>query len=380
MKNLVKLLKKTVYRILSVSTDMADIDVLKQEMYLKHLGKPSDKIQRSYFQYLCQIREMPLFTKIAINFASMPLYFYWLIRCTKCERKENCVTNSAVFFDKGNSSILPHAVKSRYSEIINVEKSKCLCCKKDRSFFVTKVWSRYPFSFYFLLKNMIKMTQYRYIIQRYHPQAILVCNEYSFSSSFLTLFCSENNVQHIDIMHGEKLFYIRDAFFSYDECIVWDDYYIELFSRLKAHSSKYTIVPLEVKERPALNIKYDYTYYLQSESRETLLEIAKQLRILKDQGLIVAYRPHPIYENENTAEIMKDFEREDSCSVPILESISQTRNVISKYSTVLYQAYLLDRKVVIDDLSRPDEYRNLKQLGYIMFSKPHTLFSKIINQ
>ena len=357
---------------------MASVDVMKQELYLQRLGRPSDKIQRSYFQYLCQIREMPLLIKIAINIVSAPVFFYWLLRCIKCERKVKNSTDSAVFFDSGNSSVLPDIVKSRYSEIVNVEKSKCLCCKKDRKFFVTRVWRRYPFSFYFLMKNMIKMTQYRCIIQQYNPQAILVCNEYSFSSSFLSLFCSENNVEHIDVMHGEKMFYIRDAFFSYDECVVWDEYYIELFSRLRAYNGKYTVIPMEVKKQPTLNIKYDYTYYLQSESRETLARIAKQLRIMKGQGLIVAYRPHPIYENEYTAEVMKDLEREDPCAVSIWDSISQTHNVISRYSTVLYQAYLLGKKVVIDDMSRPDEYRNLKELGYIMFSKPHTLLHKII--
>lgn len=380
MKELVNLLRKILYCIFRTSTDIVDIDITKQEMYLRRLGQPSDAIQRSYFQYLCQMREMSLFRKLIINFVSMPIFLYWLFKCVNCERKMKSFTNNAVFFDSGNSSVLPAVVKSRYSEVIYEEKPKCLCCKKDRKFFMSKAWCRYPFSFFFLLKNLVKMTQYRFIIQKYNPKAILVCNEYSFSSSFLTLFCSINDIEHIDVMHGEKLFNIRDAYFFYDECVVWDKYYIKLFSRLKASNSKYTIVPMELKEPSVFSIKYDYTYYLQSESVEILVKIAKQLQILKNHGMIVAYRPHPIYENEYTTEIMKSFEREDPQAVPIVDSISQTHNVISRYSTVLYQAYLLKKNIVIDDISNPNEYQNLKKLGYIMFSKPYIELHDIVNR
>jgi hypothetical protein len=68
---------------------------------------------------------------------------------------------------------------------------------------------------------------------------------------------------------------------------------------------------------------------------------------------------------------------EDS-TTSIEESIGNTRNAISLYSNCLNQAYYANRMIVIDDISSPKRFERLKEMSYIMFSKPHNLLSDII--
>lgn len=69
------------------------------------------------------------------------------------------------------------------------------------------------------------------MITKYQSKAIVVHNEYSFTSSILTAYCETRNVLHINVMHGEKMYYIRDSYFRYDRCYVWDAYYRDLLSQ-----------------------------------------------------------------------------------------------------------------------------------------------------
>ena len=65
----------------------------------------------------------------------------------------------------------------------------------------------------FSLKVTIKVAGYSFMITKYQSKAIVVHNEYSFTSSILTAYCETRNVLHINVMHGEKMYYIRDSYF-----------------------------------------------------------------------------------------------------------------------------------------------------------------------
>lgn len=70
--------------------------------------------------------------------------------------------------------------------------------------FLLHVFLRYPLYCYFLLKVTIKVAGYSFMITKYQSKAIVVHNEYSFTSSILTAYCETRNVLHINVMHGER--------------------------------------------------------------------------------------------------------------------------------------------------------------------------------
>ncbi|WP_332843459.1 hypothetical protein, partial [Paraclostridium bifermentans] len=211
--------------------------------------------------------------------------------------------------------------------------------------------------------------------------AILVNSEYTFTSSILTLYCRSNNIEHINIMHGEKLFNIRDSFCEFDRFYIWDEYYKHLLTKLNMPEKQFIVSTPKIKKY-GINKKYNHLnvkYYLQLETDQELEKISSKLKELKVLGYNVFVRPHPRYSDLKKIESIFNGIKIENLDTSIEESIDSTNYVISKFSTVLYEAYLRNKNIVIDDISNEKLYEDLKNYEYIMISKEHTLLSDITN-
>ncbi len=353
--------------------------VEKQKKYLDDLSEPQDLIERSWLQYRCQMMLYGFAAKVALNILSIP--FILIMFCRKgAETKiahngDDAISHrnktvKAIFIREGkDKKVLPDSLSEEFNVVDDEHISGSILLKEDKKFLL-RLLQRYPLSWHFVLKVQLKIAQYRYVVEEYAPAALICCSEYSFTSSAVTRWCRLNGVQHINVMHGEKLFYIRDSFFCFDRCYVWADEYVDLFHALRAEQSQFIVeVP------PALRIdtndiapSKDFTYYLGGESGEKLYRIKNTLEKLVEKGFVVAVRPHPRYSNKE--EIKRIFSEllvvEDSEKISINESIQSTRNAASLYSTCLLQAYVNGVNACIDDLSDPNWYLELLKRQYVL--------------
>lgn len=357
-------------------------DLKEQEDFLKSLKKPRNNFERSYYQYLAQKEFYSRFQFFLINVFSLPLCLYYLLRFFSVKRGKRSITENAVFFPDGKpQNILPNSLKKEFNNIIIIDNDNVMYIVEDIEY-VLNLFLSYPFSWLFLLKNIIKIGKYRFVIEQYNPRSIIVCAEYSFTSSILTDYCNGINIEHINVMHGEKLWFIRDSFFKFDRCYVWHKFYKELFISLGAFEEQFIIdMPDSMKFASiAVNNKtYDYTYYLGNETIDVMLVILQSLKILQDKGHKVAVRPHPRYSDERIVrELFLGIDIEDISTVTIEESILRTKNVVSLYSTVVNQAYNNGVNIVIDDVSNNEYFKKLKDRKYVMLNVEHLLLSKII--
>lgn len=357
-------------------------DIEKQKAYMKKKRMPRDEIERSYFQYKCQMKLKGTISAFCLNVFSFPLMLVYLLKGEKnvdCSKKCNV---DAIFYRDGKpENILPNSLRKRYS-IIEMNPVESFCLDRQDRAYIKKLVKRYPLSFHFILKCIIKIGKYSYAINKYVPDAIIVCAEYSFTSSVLTDYCRKKNIKHIDVMHGEKLFYMRDSFFEFDECYVWDVYYKNLLLSMYAAKEQFIVeTPDSLKlDKNIKNKKiYDYTYYLGAEDEKTLKKIANELKVIQDKGKYISVRPHPRYSNKRIIREMFSFANiEDEKNITIEESLLQTRNAISLYSTVLNQAICNSISIIIDDISNPKYYKKLKELKYICLAREHELLSQIL--
>ncbi len=354
------------------------VPVSVQKEYLAQMEQPKDDIERSYCQYRCQMRFYNLALRSLINVASLPLLILYRLKRNDLVREENC-TN--VFFADGKpESIIPDELISKVGRIKTVEEKRESLTKEDVVYY-RNILKRYPFSWHFLLKCLMKIRFYSYEIQQTNPKCIIVCNEYSFTSSALTKYCENKGIQHINVMHGEKYYYIRDSFFRFHKCYVWDKYYVELFKKLRAEPTQFAVAIPKSLRIPDIGIKksIDYSYYLADESGVKLKKIIDTMGQLKQKGYCVSIRPHPRYSNqEEVKKLAGEIEIEDNKMLTIEDSIRRTRNVISLCSTVLNQAYNSGVSFVIDDISDPIQYRKLEEFEYIMLQKEHKILSEIL--
>lgn len=359
-----------------------DYPVEQQKKYLSKFREPRSLIERSFFQYKAQMKLKGAWISFLINLASIPLFLlYFFMPSNRIKEK---LERDAVFVKDGgvDDNVLPKSLREEFknleSQAVEGRKLKF----KDR-IYVLGLLLRHPLSWHFALKAEIKIARYRWFISLYSPKALIVHNEYSFTSSLLTDFCNKSGVELINVMHGEKLFFMRDSFFKFNRCYVWNEFYKDLLSELRADSEQFIVEvpPSLLFENTTVEKTVDYTYYLQAQGGDGLEKIANMMKQLTLKGHKVAIRPHPRYTN---LELLNQYidgcniEVEKCKELPIGKSVLRTKNVISIYSTVLQQAFYNSTNVVVDDVSDEGLYNKLLGLDYIMLKSKKLKLSSLI--
>ena len=382
--NLLQVLISAVAQLNGRRNPLFDVPVPRQKAFLESLPEPKDLLDRSYAQYRCQMMlERPILRMMyqAAAMLLLPVYRRQLLRCPAPQKMQ---TADAVFLYDDDGSILPDALCAEFPVLCQVwdYQGSCLLRKEELALLST-LRRRYPTAFFFRFKCMAKLAMYRYQYEVYHPKAIIVSEEYSFTSSFLTEYCHRLGVEHINVMHGDKLYDIHDTFFCFDRCYIWDQFYCDLFCELRAEPTQFRMeMPPSMQPWDAQDVEkaVDYTYYLQAESTEQCVQIAAALHTLQARGMVIAVRPHPLHCDDTLLEIFSGFALEMPGDCSIEQSILRTKCAVSLYSTVLLQASINGVAVVIDDLTAPERFAQLKSLRYIMLDKPHGLLSALLQE
>ena len=345
-----------------------------EEIYKKDFD--GTYFSRSYCQYLCQ-KKIHKQNYWFLNFLSFFIIKFLIIFFKffpkKIIKKEKI---NVIYF--GIEKTIP---KKFFRYKMKKFENHFFLTEEDIKYFKIDILKKSKRQYYFALKILLKIAIYRYNIEKYSPRIFLVTSEYSWTSSILTEFCEKNKIIHINYMHGDKVYYIRDSFFKFHRCYIWDKHYEKIFCELKAFEKQFEIVDYStfIPEIKIEEKKYN-TYYLQAD--ETTEDINKIIKILKDLELKTGYigkiRCHPVYTSQRIKKVipieMLDLEKN------IYYSIGMSNYIISKTSTVLYEAYVMgSSEIIIDDITQDKKnYAYLKELKWISIFKPHQRLSKII--
>lgn len=365
-------------------SSVIEISRLHQETFLKSLNLSVGDFDRSYNQYKCQIYLKKKHIVLLNNIISLLVFFPILsLLCLKSfftHFEEEYKT--VVIWRNNNVKILPQEILLKKFIILNESPLGCLTLS-DLQFIFKNISFRY-FSFYFLLKIIIKIAQYREAIVKHKPELIVVGAEFSFTSSVLTLYCNENSVKHINVMHGEKLYNIRDSFFRYNKCYIWHDFYKHIFVSLNADPDQFEVyTPLSFvigSEVQGLHSLYaDFKYYLALFNESDLIGIVNSMTKLKNKGYSIKYRPHPMYSDlKLLSKYVSENEIENPHLVQIEESVANVNYAVGSYSTSLLQAYYAGNEVVMDNVQFQKVYSRLKELDYFLLNTKHHLLSNFI--
>lgn len=349
-----------------------DIPFEDQDRFLKSLPIPKDDIERSYNQYCCQNFFLTRWKVFLLNIAASVVFpfilFVLSFKRTIVGKKEDIDAYGEFW---GLEEIIPQELHQQY-KIDNRKWGEENSLALRDWLLIIRIIVRHPTDPYFCLKCMMKIGIYSQAIKSYTPQVIIIHNEPSFTCSVLRYFCNLRGVRLINVMHGEKLFNIRDSFIHFDEFYVWSDYYVSLLKSLGAETTQFKVaIPNSVKIDTA---KYhstdsyaDYKYYLALYSETEIKSIVNSMQFVKNSGKTVKYRPHPRYSN---IALLEKYVSSDEIEYPnitsILESISNLQYAVGSYTTVLNQAYFSGKGVVCDDVTFKDQYEKLKDLKYIL--------------
>lgn len=354
----------------------ADVTYEEQKGILESFPAPHDDVERSFFQYKCQNVFRGEGKILLYNFISLlllaPVLSLLFVKGLVIRKKD---TYSIIGEFKGFDDIIPRDFVNKPINN-NVWLRHYSLSYFDFSIIKVLFFHRYFFSPYFVLKLVLKISGYSYMIESYSPSIILTHNEYSFTSSFLTMYCEKRGVEHINAMHGEKLYYIRDAFFRYSKCYVWDEYYRQLFISLRCKDNQFVIsCPRSLVFNPLFCYNEShysrYKYFLQDYNYDKLMSIINSVSMLGLNNEKLRFRPHPRFSDINllrrhVPENMIEYPDK----VPISESIASCDFVIGYYSTVLFQGFKVGKTVIINDVAYSAEYEQLKDHKYILCGNP----------
>jgi len=352
--------------------DLFTYPIEEQMAFLNSLGEAKDDIDRGYKQYLCQKQlVLPKWKRVLFNivgvwaFPFVVIYFLTKRLLIKKSNNLDCLIEK-----KGMPEVVPLEVREKYHPAEAYEEGSSLGLS-DLGF-LWKMICRAPFQPYFIFKAMMNVVRYSHLIYKYSPQTMIQFYEFSFSSSILTAYCHRFGIKNIDVMHGEKLFFIRDAYFHFDEIYVWHQHYVDLLKSLKAEPTQFRIaLP------PSMNIDTnnynnpkayaDYKYYLAIFDEEQIRSIVESMAFVKKDGKSVKYRPHPRYSD---VDLLKKYVAEDEIENPkavsIQESVANLGCAVGSYTTVMVQAYFSGKQVMMDDVTFSVQYARLKELQYIL--------------
>ena len=354
----------------------SDISAAEQMAFLHSLKQPANDSQRSFAQYQCQCYFRPKGRFLMQEIASMLLFPLLLILyLSKSLMEKNSRRHvDAIGEFKDMPEIVPDSICEEYDIDNDLWNSGASISFSDLGVVLCMVRS-YFFSPYFVTKCMGKLARYSFLIRTYTPRAIIVHAEYSFTSSFLTYYCERHGVKHINVMHGEKLIYIGWSFFRFSNCYVWGNHYYQLFLDMRAEQSQFKIeVPkalrIDAEKNYQSSAYADYKYYLQIYSEIELQQIIKSLGFIEKKGKTLRYRPHPRFSDISLLEKLVPREQiEYPSDVDILTSVASCNTAIGYCSTVLYQAYLCGKEVVLDDVTYKQGYDQLKEHRYVLSSE-----------
>lgn len=351
-----------------------DVPVAEQAAFLERLGDASSDIDRSYKQYRSQLFFFSTKKRLVLSTASFVLLIfllpYYIIRGLFIRKGEKV---DAISRADENAQFIPDSLLDKYVIDRTKWNIKGAIYWKDVPFTIM-LCIKFFLNPYFVIKVLFKVSKYSSLIHIYNPRAIIVCDEFSFTSSVMTSFCECHGILHINVQHGEKLFIIRDSYFRFHECYIWDKHYKDLFISMNADPSQFIIelpesMKFDVKKYFSQDCYADYKYYLTMYDEKELVSIINAMSFAAKVGRSVKFRPHPNYSD---IELLRKYVPEESIELPnvnIIESISSTQNVVGVHSTVLTQAYFNYRNVIIDDVSCNQFYKSLSEMKYILMDK-----------
>jgi len=366
-------------------------DIQEWKLFLNNLPEAKDSIDAAFNKYQCRMHYFPWHKKLLVNIlglGALPVEIFFLAKSNQPVKKMN---KGTAILEKSRdvpiyNDTFPKELYYEYNikVVENFNKKFGILCKEARKILLECI-KRHPFNFFFIYFVYMELAAHSYFLLKYNPEATIVyVNERNIASPVITRLYENGGRKLISFMHGEYLLQLVQGYMGFSRYYIWDKSYENMFKWLKCNIRKYIVYTpgkLQKKwELDSTSTSFYCTYYLSSQSKESIICLGDILERLERQGKKCKVRPHP-RDIQYTKEILNSFRNitiEDSSTVSLKESLENTKYVIGLNTTVLSEAYVEGKQIVIDDLSDKERFLDAKRRGAIAFKKKHLLLSELL--
>lgn len=370
----------------------------EQKAVLRALPDPHDDIDRTYLHYQCVSANMGIIERITRNCLSIIAFpiFFIISLYNKAKTKCDAPTKTVLLqVDNPNGVIYPYEdfmpseFDIEYPQLkhIHIDDFPNLNSVVFGIVACKTVWEcikRHPLQFYLNFLIFIHIFSLNGVAKKYNPDDIITYRvESDCTSSVNTFFCEALSKQYICFMHGDYLIQLKQCFFRYSRYYIWDESYLETFRLSRCADMPFEIVvPPSFKEFSLSKTpNTDVTYYFDGD-HDNIERVKDILKTLVTRDYTCAVRPHPRFSDlkdisNQFSDILIEVQDVKNCSIK--ESIENTKYAIGISSTVLSQAYFAGCTIIIDDISDPNLYDELKERRSISIMRPHIKLSSFLN-
>jgi len=243
------------------------------------------------------------------------------------------------------------------------------------------------FKFLFLIKIFYNLSTLRRLLDTYEMSFCCFYMEYNFSSSVLTWYLNSYGIKAYNIMHGEKFYYCRDAFVSFNRFYVWNSFYADQFKIMYANADYIIFQPGRFSLNLSKGIKRNVGIIFPSMSRDEdeMSEFIEMIKRLSSDSRVVSLRFHPSYIHifnryrellPQTVRICNPHEQS------IRAFLDENDIIIGFYSTVLVEAAMNGRYAIYIK----DKYCDAIKDYYFIFKhnnvsvrQPHEITLSLLN-
>ncbi len=241
-----------------------------------------------------------------------------------------------------------------------------------------------PFPLQLTLKCAVDLSHVRGALDGLAPKWIAVYWEFSCAVSLIAAALKMDGIATYNVMHGDKNFFAKNAFFEVARCYCWHRYYVDLFKREYVHSD------FKIFQNPAFRLgPADPAPYSNDASANVGL-IAPALVTLSDNpqeaarimetlaaacntisiNYNLSVRPHPIYR-EDFRGLRPHLNHQVQTAASEQETprafILRHAVLVGTSSTMLLEAAHLDRKVIFLKTPVTEDMES----GHYIFSWPN---------
>ena len=247
-----------------------------------------------------------------------------------------------------------------------------------------------PFPIQLVLKCAIDLSKVRGALDNSAPEWVAVYWEFNCAITFIAAVLKKDGIATYNIMHGDKGFFAKHAFFEVTRCYCWHQYYIDLFQK------EYVRSDFRVFENPAFHLNPSELALanewpqagvglvtpalatLSAKSRKAksiMIKLAKTCNTIAEK-YDVSVRPHPLYW-EDFRHLRPLLSRQVKITAIDCEKprtfILRNAILVGTNSTMLLEAAHIGKKVIILDTPAIEE---IKLMHYI-YSQPNVFICKI---
>jgi hypothetical protein len=192
----------------------------------------------------------------------------------------------------------------------------------------------------FFLFLVFKLFKYIYFIKFYNIEKLIVLQEYSFYMSYLTRIMEYENKSLFNIMHGIPGKTYNS--FRFTKCFIWGEYFKKIYLRYGAYKNQFVVSGsiyhnYLLKNYKNNNEQIDIVYIMAGKMNfyQEVIEVLEKLSI----DFTIRIKQHPRHYIKLDTFLIED--KRD-----IITIIDSSKIIIGHYTTGIFDAYILNKKVI----------------------------------